>query len=211
MTHHELGNPRRLAVGLALAFALVAPGIASAQAAYRMGFGATGGVIMPLGAINDLHDAGWQLSALADWWKPARTVGFRAEVSYARLGGQSIGLGSTTVSGSNLGLFSVVGDALVMLRSDTASVSPYLIGGLGVYHTSDHRTAVSGDVSNRESNTSTKLGLNAGLGIERRLAGARFFAEARLHSVFGGALGSQGGRKDAVYLPITVGVRVGGP
>ena len=75
-------------------------------------------------------------------------------------------------------------------------VSPYLIGGLGIYHLMS-----SGSSSGVTSSASTnKFGWNIGAGIDLPLLVFAGRLEARYHSV-----STDGG--NYAYVPVTVGIR----
>ena len=79
----------------------------------------------------------------------------------------------------------------------------YLIGGVGAYNLRAH------DPVDDVSASSTKFGLNAGVGFKFQLTGFSTFIEARYHNVIHGtAIGdvSTEGSKSLQFLPISVGI-----
>ncbi|MGH7623910.1 MAG: hypothetical protein ACREOJ_01160, partial [Gemmatimonadaceae bacterium] len=91
---------------------------------------------------------------------------------------------------------SITGDAVYQFRPSAQSSSstiPYVVGGLGLYHLS----------FSDNGGSATKFGLNAGAGLEFRLTGFSVYAEGRFHDIFTSG-------KSGHYIPLTVGVKIGG-
>ena len=86
--------------------------------------------------------------------------------------------------------------------SEESSFRPYLLGGVGLYNFK----TVGGDdvVAPGDGDTSTDFGLNGGAGFDIKTSGIGLFVEGRFHNVFGD------GGSDAQFIPITVGIRLGG-
>jgi len=85
--------------------------------------------------------------------------------------------------------------------SEESTFRPYLIGGVGVYN---FKTVGGDDVAAPgEGNTSTDFGLNGGAGFDIKTSGIGLFLEGRFHNVFTDA-------SDAQFIPITLGIRLGG-
>ena len=159
---------RTLAAALALGAA--AAGTAGAQLAgsRAVSFGLAGGATLPLGDVADAYDVGFNLMGLVNVQPAFLPVGARFDVSYHSLGGSSdlAGIG-------DLNVFAGTANA-VLTVSNTGSVRPYVLGGLGVYNLDTDGVTES----------VTKFGLNGGGGIEFGLGGFNTFLEARFHSVF---------------------------
>ena len=87
--------------------------------------------------------------------------------------------------------------------SEESTFRPYLIGGVGVYN---FKTVGGDDVSlPGEGDTSTDFGLNAGAGFDIKAGGIGLFVEGRFHNVF-----ARRHVETAQFIPITVGIRLGG-
>jgi hypothetical protein len=85
--------------------------------------------------------------------------------------------------------------------SEESKFRPYIIGGGGIYN---FKSVGGDDVAGPgEGDTSTDFGINAGAGFDFKAGGAGLFLEGRFHNVFGEG-------SDAQFIPITVGVRLGG-
>lgn len=90
---------------------------------------------------------------------------------------------------------------LVYPAASAAHLQPYLLGGIGVYHTTI--TVTAGDSS--ASDAQTKLAWNVGGGINYGLRAVTVFLEARYVNV-----AAVTGFPRATILPITAGLRLGG-
>jgi hypothetical protein len=95
--------------------------------------------------------------------------------------------------------------ARVLSGTANALVSPpqfgggYVIGGIGLYH-------MSAECDGCTTST-TKGGLNGGVGYELRFTGIRLFAEARYHYIAGPSDPTTAGVKSSTqFVPISLGV-----
>src|SRR5947209_8011679 len=154
----------------AVAVASLAAGTVAAQG-MRPQFGLGGGLLAPVGdyhatAGGQGFNTAWQGLALLAFKLPGLPVGFRVDVGYGadsandRLKSQlSTALGQPTDEKTKLAGASV---NLTYRSSSSARVKPYVIGGVGVYH-----TTIS--VSTTDSTTdraATKLAWNLGGGLD---------------------------------------------
>ena len=170
-------------------------------------FGVAGGITFPQGDVGDHTKTGWHLQGLVGWTPPAFPVSFRFDLMYHGLPGKDINIGTgpsiegpdfRTIAGTanvELDLSKLSGSAIRNLQStnEPGSASVYLTGGLGVYNSK---------VEDQGGNTD--FGINVGAGVNFFLAGMRTFVEGRFHGIF-----TDG--ESARLIPITVGVRFGGP
>lgn len=208
------------ATAIFTSLALAAPA-AQAQlgAVNPFSFGVSGGLSVPTGDFSDAFGTGYNVDAFVGVRVPTLPVSLRIEGGY-----QEFGLkGSVKDQLRNANLR---GDVKARIISGTANlvytfappasvVRPYLIGGAGVYNL---RTRGTGDVGNvldellgtREEST-TRLGVNGGVGVEVPLSGISVFGEARVHTIFTPSerdpdTGDRvGGR--TTLVPIKVGIR----
>jgi hypothetical protein len=86
--------------------------------------------------------------------------------------------------------------------SDESTFRPYLIGGVGVYNS---KLTGQDDPSDILGGGTTDFGLNAGAGFDFKVGGAGLFVEGRFHNVF-----TSGAGEDLRFIPITLGIRLGG-
>jgi opacity protein-like surface antigen len=164
------------------------------------------GLSIPVGSLGDAANTGWHLQGMGGWESSHTPWGFRGDLTYSSLGGKTINAGATTLKGDNLGLLAITGNVVWKKRqaqSSTSSTTPYIIAGLGLYHGSQTITVSDQTGSSSASGSFTNFGINAGAGLEFQLTGFSVYADARFHDIFRSG-------KSARYLPITVGVKIGG-
>ena len=173
---------RRHLVFAAFVALLFAP---TSPAAAQMGgvsFGAAYGSSRLTGGRSGDFAAGWHAAALTDLALPLVPIGFRVELAYDHLGNKPDGTATEALNVAS-------GTLNAMLSLPFPVVHPYAIGGVGYYH----RNGAFG------GGAQSKVGYNAGLGVELKLPLVRTFAEARYHSV-----GFSG--NSAHLVPLTIGV-----
>jgi hypothetical protein len=168
------------AIGLAM---LALGSSAGAQRLVSVGVG--GGASVPTGTLGDRADAGWHGLATVIISAPIQPLGLRLDGAYNRF---RIGLTGANTSDNTQGVLSGTLNFTYRLPSAGWPASPYVITGVGAYHSS-----CSGGASCPET---TKFGWNAGLGTKLAVLGLRPFLEARYHSIAGGAH----------YFPVTLGL-----
>ena len=182
---------RRAAVAAALvAAALCAAGVArpsAARAQHAVSVGVGGGFTAVTGDARNVWDyGGFHVQGMVAFGPARRAYGFRADLIYQRL---------TSSLAGEAGHTSDVAGVLSVAYAPTATlVKPYVLGGLGVYHSSDNF-----DAPQIHEEPITRLGANAGVGA--RLSFVRFgtFVEARFHRIFGN-------NRDVDFVPVTVGL-----
>jgi hypothetical protein len=167
-----------LATGLAFAVALVAM---PAQAQMPVSLNIGGGMTLPSGEMAEGLDNGYHAMAGVRAGLPALPVHLRVDGMYNRLP-ISFGAGHVSTIG-----------AIAALGYDVVPVGParlYALGGGGYYWS-------KADVPDAER--VGDFGWNAGAGLRMNLLAAKFFVEARYHSI-----STEGG--DMTNTPITLGL-----
>ncbi|PYP66027.1 MAG: hypothetical protein DMD26_09125 [Gemmatimonadetes bacterium] len=172
---------RRLSIFVALLGVLstrsLAAQAAGAQTMPIPIIGIGGGISIPAGGIAKDRQPGFNLGALAEFRTPSEPLGLRAELLYQYFGRDQNALNSTSAN-------TVAVTVNVVYHAPKSQVRPYLIGGMGLYHVSDH---------------GNNAGFNVGTGLTIPLTGVGAYAEARLHFAL-----TQG--PSFVTIPITFGV-----
>ena len=173
-------------------------------------FGVGGGLLAPVGDYHSTADGqgfntAWQALALLSFRLPGLPVGFRVDATYGansandRLKAElSSRFGQATDEKTKLAGASV---NVTYPLSSSARVKPYVIGGVGLYHTT---IAVSTSDSTA-SDAATKLAWNLGAGVDFGLRGVALFFEARYVNV-----AAVSGFPRTTFLPFTAGIRFGG-
>ena len=175
---------KRSIFGAVLAAALIA---APAQA--QMGgvlkpftFGIAAGAAVPVSDLADGLNTGFDVMATLAINPVLLPVGFRIDAAYDRFGVED--------GGGNLAFTSLTGN--VVFRIPSMGLSPYLIGGGGLYN-------VEANIDGFGSENENKFGFNAGGGIMLPLSGFNTFVEARYTQV-------QGDGGSVKFVPIRFGI-----
>jgi Outer membrane protein beta-barrel domain len=188
-------------LGLILS-ATAAPVSAQAIVSSPVRFGIMGGATIPLSDLSDEAKTGWNAGALVTFGVPLVPVSFRIDGQWHQMNGKDV----NTLSGSSqFPDFRIIdGTANVVYTFGAAMPTKfYVIGGIGAYNERAHDPVA--DVSA----SSTKFGLNAGVGFKFQLTGFSTFIEARYHNVIHGSVigdASSTNAKSLQFLPISVGI-----
>lgn len=176
---------RRLLAVLAAGALFALPAASRAQSASIL---VSGGLSVPSGDLSDGANSGYNVNLGLAFGAPLIPVGARIEAGFSSFdfegGGGSVRIASATAN-AVLGLGSV-------------GISPYLIGGVGLYN----RHFNIDDVGVAPSDK-TSAGVNVGGGIRFPLGGISTFLEARYHMM----LGSDDDAANFKFIPISFGVQ----
>ena len=140
-------------------------------------FGLGGGISIPVGGVAKDRLPGFNLVGLAEFRTPSEPLGIRAEALY-----QYFGAKQNSVGVENSNNFAALIN--VVYHAPQSQVRPYVIGGMGLYHISDH---------------GNNAGLNGGVGVSIPLTNMGAYAEVRAHFAL-----TQG--PSFVTIPITFGL-----
>jgi hypothetical protein len=180
---------------VAVSAMLLVSAAAYAQTPIKFGVGA--GLNVPVSNVKDYLDAGYRGQAMAKVGLPMLPVSvrFNAGVEQMNLKDSVFpATGKSTI---------ISGGADAMWAIPMGPLKPYMLAGLGAYNT---RWSMEGS----ETVTSTRLGLDAGGGIEFPLGMMSGFFETKLQNIFSDSKTSSslGSSKDfpTRTIPITLGV-----
>ena len=189
---------RRVAVGVAVFLVSV---VATAQVANAQGaeFSLGAGASLPLSNFKDVAKTGYHGLVGVSFAPSSFPLGIQIDGQYHRLK-QKASVGDRTNQ-------IIMGTANLIYKFKTSEDSkfrPYLIGGGGIYNFKlVSGSDVAGPGVGNTGNTATKFGFNAGAGFDIKAGGVGFFAEGRFHDVFTNGPNTK-------FIPITVGIRLGG-
>jgi opacity protein-like surface antigen len=170
----------RFAAG-ALALMLALPAAAQVPV-----LGVAGGLSVPTSRYGGPLDVGFDFQASAELRPVPGPFEFRGDVLWSRFAVGNPGSGSSNIVGGTF-------DA--ELDVPTPGISPYVLGGVGVYD-----VEVGNDVSHHSR---FGPGLNVGAGVRFQLLPLlHAFVETRYHVAYASPFGG-----DATFLPILVGFR----
>jgi hypothetical protein len=154
----------------------------TAQAQRRTSVGFAAGATVPVGDLGDATSTGFHiLGTLAISGSASAPLGFRIDGMYNSLSGTS--------SGPDVNVWTVNGN-LVYAFPGGMTATPYIIAGAGWYNS-------KADESGAES--SSDIGINAGIGARFALSGFSTFAEVRFHNIFSDPNSAQ-------MIPLTFGI-----
>ena len=180
---------------LAVGMLLGAPALRAQGAEFSLG----GGVGVPLGDFDDAAKTGWHGLAAISFVPNGWPVGIQFDGSY-----QQFNLDDAAFPGfSGLKNRFLMGTGNLVFKFKTSEEStfrPYIIGGGGVYNS---KITGSDDPNDILPGGETKFGLNAGAGFDIKTSGIGLFLEGRFHDIF-----TDGA--DVQFIPITLGIRLGG-
>ena len=172
---------RKIVAAVAILVGVVtSAGSANAQRRTSVGFAA--GATVPVGDLGDATSTGFHvLGTIAVSGSASAPLGFRIDGMYNSLSGKS--------SGPDVNVWSVNGN-LVYAFPGGMTATPYIMAGAGWYNT-------KADQSGAES--SSDIGINAGIGARFALSGFSTFAEVRFHNIFSDP-------NSARMIPLTFGI-----
>jgi len=175
---------RRLLAVLTVGALLAIPASSRAQSA---SFLVSGGLSVPMSDLGDFNNSGYNVNVGLAFGAPLIPLGARVEGGFssfdAKTGGASTRVASATAN--------------AILNLGAMGVSPYLIGGLGIYNR-HFSSNVSGATDDK-----TTAGVNIGGGIHFPLGGISTFLEARYHVM----LGNSTEATNLQFIPISFGVQ----
>ena len=173
---------KRIFAAFALAATAVVSSSAPAHAQRRASVGVAAGATVPIGDLGDATSTGYHiLGTLAISGSATTPLGFRIDGMYNSLSGKN--------SGPDLHVWTVNGN-LVYAFPGGMTATPYIIAGAGWYN---RKTDESG------AESTSDLGINAGVGARFALSGFSTFAEVRFHNIFSDP-------NSARMIPLTFGI-----
>jgi opacity protein-like surface antigen len=168
-------------------FAVAAAALAFSATATQaqVGFSIAGGPSFATGDFGEGLDMGYHAKVAAGFSLPVLPIGFEADGMWTRFDFSDADANARILSGT----------LNAVLNLPTPGITPYLVGGVGLYN-----GKVGGDDA-PDSESETDFGANIGVGVRMGLVGlGGVFAEARLHNIF-----SEG--ESSRFIPISLGIR----
>jgi len=171
----------------AIAPLLFAASTTSAQSNKAVSVGVSGGATIPVGDFGDLYTTGYNVTGSLMFRSLGSPLGLRVDGMYNRLSVKDDVVG---VPFDNVSISSANANLVYNLQG--TGITPYLIGGAGAYWMKGHGNGFDGE-------TTSKLGVNGGIGASFQLSGFNTFIEARYHHVFTDENATQ-------FIPVTFGI-----
>jgi opacity protein-like surface antigen len=183
---------KRLLMALAAAAVPALAATASAQSAKPVSLGISAGAAIPMGDFADFYTTGYNGTVSLGLRSVGSPIGLRIDGMYNRLSVKD----DATITLPGFGFVESAAiasaNANLVYNLPGTGMTPYLIGGGGVYSTKLH-----GD--NFDTDSENKFGINGGLGAAFPLSGFNAFIEARLHHIFSDGSSTQ-------FIPVTFGI-----
>lgn len=193
---------KRILTGVAvLGITVFASGAAAAQELSRspIQFGVMGGVSLPTSDFKNVLKTGWNAGALLNFGFSNSPVALRVDGSW-----NQFNFKSSLLDGVHARVIDGTADAVFSLGSKSPAQF-YILGGAGVYNFKDTGSNNNFDFS---SGSSTKFGLNGGVGVKFTGGPVAPFVEARYHYVFSGDSFNNTNSNNPKFqmIPISVGL-----
>lgn len=150
------------------------------QPASPVSFGVSAGLALPMGDFGDAVKTGFNINGLVHYTPATLPITFRGELLFQRFGAKD----NVAGAGGSSQVIAVV-PSVVYDFTTQSNVKPYLLGGVGVYHTKFSASGTIEGIDIDASSSSTDLGIHAGGGIRFPLSNITGFVEARIQDVFG--------------------------
>ncbi len=183
---------KRISLALAAAAAVAVFGsTSSAQSAKAISLGVSAGAAIPVGDFADFYTTGYNGTVSLGFRSVGSPIGLRIDGMYNKLSLKDDA--TIPISGGFVESASIIsGNANLVYSLPGTGISPYLIGGAGVYALKLH-----GD--DFDSDSENDFGVNGGIGAAFPLSGFNTFIEARLHHIFSE-------RSSTQFIPVTFGI-----
>ncbi|HJU64549.1 MAG TPA: hypothetical protein VJ596_02680, partial [Gemmatimonadaceae bacterium] len=172
---------RRLAIAFLGMAGTVTGGTVGAQSSVRFGVGA-GGTF--LGAeIADLARSGFHGMGMVSFRPSRLPVDARIDVMYNVLGKTNFSFVEDGEPFDAERRMRIIGGTLsaVVGVPGSSGIQPYLLAGVGLYHTRAEIVATAQTFSFGDEERATKLGVQGGGGVRFRAGGVALFVEGRVH------------------------------
>ena len=184
---------KRISLALAAVAAVAVFGsTSSAQSSKALSVGVSGGAAIPLGDFGDFYTTGYNGTVSLMFKSVGSPIGIRIDGMYNKMSLKDDAIITIPGQGSVESASIASANANLVYSLPGVGISPYLIGGGGIYQLKLH-----GD--NFDTDSDNKGGVNGGIGVSFPLSGFNTFLEARFHHVFTDGSATQ-------FVPVTFGI-----
>lgn len=180
-----------LVLAAAAAVALFAS-TSSAQSAKAVSIGISAGAAIPVGDFGDFYTTGYNGTVSLGLRSVGSPIGLRIDGMYNKLSLKDDAIITIPGQGVVESASIMSANANLVYSLPGTGISPYLIGGGGIYS-----TKLNGD--GFDTDAESKFGVNGGIGASFPLSGFNAFIEARLHHIFTDESATQ-------FVPVTFGI-----
>ena len=166
---------------------------ASAKSAKAISLGISAGAAIPVGDFGENYTTGFNGTASLMFKSIGSPIGLRIDGMYNKIGVKD----DRTISVPGVGVIDAVvitgANANLVYSLPGTGITPYLIGGGGIYR-------IKVDVEDGDDpDSESEFGVNGGIGASFPLSGFNTFIEARFHHMFTDGSSRQ-------FIPVTFGI-----
>lgn len=190
---------KRITIAVAtLAAITLSATTSSAQSAKAISLGISGGAAIPAGDFGEDYTTGYNGTVSLMFKSIGSPIGLRVDGMYNKMSVKD----DRTISVPGFGIVDAAvitgANANLVYSLPGTGISPYLIGGAGVY-------GLKLDVDDGDDpDSESKFGLNGGIGASFPLSGFNTFIEARFHHIF--TKDAFGDSRPTQFIPVTFGI-----
>ena len=188
------GISRRISLALAAVAAIaVFASTSSAQSAKALSIGISGGAAIPVSDFGEDYTTGYNGTVSLMFKSVGTPIGIRIDGMYNKMSVKD----DVTLSIPGVGIIDAAiissANANLVYSLPGTGISPYLIGGGGIY-------GLKLDVDGADDpDMETEFGVNGGIGASFPLSGFNTFIEARYHHIFSEGVATK-------FIPVTFGI-----
>jgi opacity protein-like surface antigen len=177
----------------ALAAVALSASASSAQSNKAISLGISGGAAIPVSDLGEDFNTGYNGTVSLMFRSVGSPIGLRVDGMYNRMSVKN----DRTIGIPGFGVLDAIAissaNANLVYNLPGTGMTPYLIGGAGVYN-------LKSDVDGADDpDSENKLGVNGGIGASFQLSGFNTFIEARYHHVFSENVATK-------FIPVTFGI-----
>jgi opacity protein-like surface antigen len=190
----EQGMIKRLfLMATLLSVAALSATTASAQSSKAVSIGISGGAAIPVGEFGEDFTTGYNGTISLMFRSYGSPIGLRIDGSYNKMSVKDERIIDVPGFGVVDAAVIPTANANLVYNLPGTGMTPYLIGGAGVY-------GLKLDVDGGDDpDSETKFGVNGGIGAAFPLSGFNAFIEARYHHVFSDGVATQ-------FIPVVFGI-----
>lgn len=176
-----------------LAAVVLSAATSSAQSNKSLSIGISGGAAIPVSDLGEDFTTGYNGTVSLMFRSYGSPIGLRIDGMYNHMSVKD----DRTITIPGFGILDAVAissaNANIVYNLPGTGITPYLIGGAGVYN-------LKNDVEDADDpDSENKFGLNGGIGASFPLSGFTTFIEARYHHIFTDNVATQ-------FIPVTFGI-----
>ena len=170
----------------------------SAQSAKAISLGISGGAAIPAGDFGEDYTTGYNGTVSLMFKSIGSPIGLRLDGMYNKMSVKDDRVIDVPGFGVVDGAVITGANANLVYSLPGTGISPYLIGGAGVYNL---KLDVDGG---DDPDSDNKFGLNGGIGASFPLSGFNTFIEARFHHIF--TKDAFDNSRPTQFIPVTFGI-----